>query len=54
MYCDFEQKKNIRGNEDSEIEAKFSKIISILRYIYSRDAFLTDYTKYLSVRLLNG
>ena len=53
MYCDNELKRGIKGLTEDEIENSLNKILSFFRFLYSRDSFLKDYTKYLSLRLLN-
>ena len=53
MYCDNELKRGIKGQTEDEIEVSLNKILSFFRFLYSRDSFLKDYTKYLSLRLLN-
>lgn len=53
MYCDNELKRGIKGLTEDEIEISLNKILSFFRFLYSRDSFLKDYTKYLSLRLLN-
>jgi hypothetical protein len=53
MYCDNELKRGIKGLTEDEIESSLNKILGFFRFLYSRDSFLKDYTKYLSLRLLN-
>lgn len=53
MYCDNELKRGIKGLTEDEIENSLNKILSFFRFLFSRDSFLKDYTKYLSLRLLN-
>ena len=53
MYCDNELKRGIKGLTEDEIECSLGKILGFFRFLYSRDSFLKDYTKYLANRLLN-
>lgn len=53
MYSDNELKRGIKGLSEEEIELSLSSISKFFQYLYHRDAFLQEYTKYLCSRLLN-
>lgn len=51
-YCDSLLRKSSKNVDDSELKAKFSQVMSILKYVREKDVFQTFCAKMLSKRLV--
>ena len=52
-YCNNEFVKGLRGVNEAETNARLDAIIRLFCCLHSRDIFITAYTNYLAIRLLN-
>jgi hypothetical protein len=53
LYTDFELKKGMKGQTESEIDNRLSAIVRLFCCLHGRDIFIKAYSKYLAQRLLN-
>ena len=52
-YCNNEFVKGLKGVNEAETNARLDAIIRLFCCLHSRDIFITAYTNYLAIRLLN-